>query len=135
MKKAFKFIVGLIIVYIMIYSCNKRLSNKYETNIIYNLEKEKKEKLLKEKEVPAIEPFKDTISLNSDMENNINDMEKDPKQKSWEDFFKKSATTNRSYQSDEVTDFQPGVTTSASQVEKASQTTAGQFNKVLNENK
>jgi hypothetical protein len=133
MKKTFKLLVGLVIVYIMIYSCNKRLSSKYETNIRYYLEKEKQEKLLKEREIPVIDPFKDTISLNSDIDNNVNDIEKDPKQESWKDFFKKSATANRSYQSDEVTDFQPGVTSSASQLEKASQAPAGQFNKIINE--
>lgn len=135
MKIAFKLLVGLIIVYIIVYSCNKKISSKYETNIRYNLEKKNQEKLSKEKEIPAIDPFKDTISLNSVIENNTIDLEKDPKQESWKDFFKKSATTNRSYQSDEVTDFQPGVTTSASQLEKASQAPAGQFNKVLDENK
>jgi hypothetical protein len=135
MKKTFKLLVGLVIVYIMIYSCNKRLSCKYETNIRYNLEKEKQEKLLKEREIPVIEPFKDTISLNSDIDNNVNDLEKDPKQESWADFFKKSATADREYQTDELTKFQPGTTTSASQLEKASQAPAGQFNKVLNENK
>lgn len=135
MKKAFKLLVGLIIVYIMIYSCNKRLSSKYETNIRYYLEKEKEEKLLKEKEVPATDPFKDTVGLNSSIYNNMNVKEKEPKQESLEYFFKKSATTNRTYQSDQVTDFQSGVTTSASQLEKAGQAPAGQYNKVLNEKK
>ena len=133
MKKTFKLLVGLVIVYIMIYSCNKRLSSKYETNIRYYLEKEKQEKLLKEREIPAIDPFKDTISLNSDIDSNINNIEKDSKQESWKDFLKKSATTKRTYESDELTDFQPGVTTSASQLQKASQAPAGQFNKVLND--
>ncbi|WP_288984198.1 hypothetical protein [uncultured Flavobacterium sp.] len=133
MKKTFKLLVGLVIVYIMIYSCNKRLSSKYETNIRYYLEKEKQEKLLKEREIPAIDPFKDTISLNSDIDSNINNIEKDSKQESWKDFFKKSATTNRTYESDELTDFQPGVTTSASQLQKASQAPEGQFNKCLND--
>lgn len=133
MKKAFKLLVGLIIVYIMIYSCNKRLSSKYETSIKYNLEKEKQEKLLKEKEIPAIDPFKDTVNSNSSNYNNMDNKEKDPKQKSLSKQWAKISSADA--QTNEVSKFQTGTTTSASQVEKASQAPAGQFKKVLNEKK
>lgn len=55
------------------------------------------------------------------------------KQESWKDFFKKSATTNRTYQSDQVTDFQSGVTTSASQFEKASQGISSKYDQIVSE--
>lgn len=55
------------------------------------------------------------------------------KQESWKDFFKKSATANRSYQSDEVTDFQPGTTTSVSQLQKASEGLSSKFDQVINQ--
>lgn len=133
MKKAFKLLVGLIIVYIMIYSCNKRLSSKYETSIKYNLEKEKQEKLLKEKEIPAIDPFKDTVNSNSSNYNNVDNKEKDSKHES---LAKKWAEiTSADAHSTEVISPATGTTTSASQLEKASQAPAGQFKKVLNEKK
>ena len=129
MKKTFKLLLGLIIIYIMIYSCNKRLSSKYETSIRYNLEKEKQEKLLKE--IPAIDPFKDTVDLNSSNYKNVNNKEKDSKHES---LAKKWAEiTSADAYSTGVISSATGTATSASQLEKASQAPAGQFKKVLNE--
>jgi hypothetical protein len=55
----------------------------------------------------------------------------DPKQSSWEKLFIKAATANKDYETDETTGFQPGVTTSASQMQKASEALAGDYNEVI----
>ena len=133
MKKVIKFLFGLIIVYIMIYACNKRLSSKYETNIRYNLEKEKQEKLLKEKELPAA-LYLDTIGNNSTIDDNPKEIEQTPEQKSFEKRWNK-IVSKPDYEPSDLTGTVNGTTTSTSQVEKASQAPAGQFKKVLNEKK
>jgi hypothetical protein len=117
MKKAIKLLTGIIIVYIMVYSCNQRLSSKYETNIRYNLEKEKKEKLKKEEGISAINPFKDTIIINSDNANKINYLEKDSKQKSLAKQWAEIAAADA--QISEVSKYQHEKTTSSSQQNKS----------------
>ena len=133
MKKILRIVGGIIIVYAIVFSCNKRLSSKYTTVILSKMEKERiKSKEVNERQYNDLDtinqideqvvPLADTLtSVIQDEKGQDRQGKSLAKESSWEKDFIKAATADKDYETDETTGFQTGVTTSASQMQKASQ--------------
>jgi hypothetical protein len=125
MKKILRIVGGIIIVYAIVFSCNKRLSSKYTTVILSKMEKERiKSKEVNERQYNDLDTInqidEQVVPLADTLTSVIQDEKGQGRQdkslvKEWDEI------TASDVQINETTGFQPGVTTSASQIQKASQ--------------